>query len=109
MSNYLTLLTWLLLAGRAATAEFALRDGDMVVFLGDSITAARTEHDVVARGARGLILAYGCNDIGWGTKVDAAHCQQYFDAVRNIVEQSRHHKILLTWLKSLRTAACSSG
>ena len=86
-------------------AEFALRDGDSVVFLGDSITAARTygkivenytllrfpdrkvhfknagwggdtaagglkrlERDVFERGATVLIVAYGINDIGWGTR-----------------------------------------
>jgi lysophospholipase L1-like esterase len=128
MSNHLMLLTWLLLASRAAAADFALGDGDTVVFLGDSITAARTygkiiedytllrfpdrrvrfynagqggdtaaggcarlDCDVFARGATVLIVAYGINDIGWGAKADAAHRQQYLDAVRSIVEQSRQH------------------
>ena len=91
-------------------ADFALRDGDTVVFLGDSITAARTygkivenytllrfpgrkvhfhnagwggdtaagglkrlERDVFAAGADVLIVAYGVNDIGWGTKADEEH------------------------------------
>src|SRR5262249_53376609 len=85
--------------------DFGLRDGDTVVFLGDSITAARTygkivenytrlrfpdrmvrfinagwggdtmagglrriQRDVFDRGATVLIVAYGVNDIGWGTK-----------------------------------------
>src|SRR5262245_26457594 len=33
----------------AARGEFALRDGDTVVFLGDSITAARTYGKIVER------------------------------------------------------------
>src|SRR5437868_12460382 len=94
-------------------ADFAIRDGDTVVFLGDSITAARTygkiienytllrfperkvrfynagqggdtaagglarlEKDVFARGATVLIVAYGVNDIGWGTKADDEHKQK---------------------------------
>ncbi len=94
----------------AALGEFALKDGDTVVFLGDSITAARTygkivenytllrfpdrkvrfinagwggdtaagglkrlDRDVLDRGATVLIVAYGINDIGWGTKADAEH------------------------------------
>src|SRR3954465_5524864 len=40
------LLLTLLLA-RPAAADFALRDGDTVVFLGDSITAARTYGKIV--------------------------------------------------------------
>ena len=104
-------------------ADFALRDGDTVVFLGDSITAARTygkivenytllrfpdrkvhfhnagwggdtaagglkrlERDVFAHGATVLIVAYGVNDIGWGTKADEEHKQVYLDAIRGIVE-----------------------
>ena len=35
------------LAARSALADFALRDGDTVVFLGDSITAARTYGKIV--------------------------------------------------------------
>src|SRR6186713_1272619 len=38
-------VSWVIAAGLSSTAradEFALRDGDTVVFLGDSITAART-------------------------------------------------------------------
>ena len=46
-----------------------------------------------ARGATVLIVAYGVNDIGWGTQADAAHRQQYLDAVRRILEQSRRHQV----------------
>ena len=106
--------------------EFALRDGDTVVFLGDSITAARTygkivenytllrfpfrkvrfinsgwggdtaagglkrlERDVFRHGATVLIVAYGVNDIGWGTKADAEHKRIYLDGIRGIVEQCK--------------------
>ena len=109
-----------------ARGEFALRDGDTVVFLGDSITAARTygktvenytllrfplrkvrfinsgwggdtaagglkrlERDVFRHGATVLIVAYGVNDIGWGTKADAEHKRIYLDAIRGIVEQCK--------------------
>lgn len=108
-------------AGRAA--DFALKDGDTVVFLGDSITAARTygkvienytllrypdrkvkfvnagrggdtaagglrrlEADVLAHRPTVVTVAYGVNDIGWGTKADAEHKRQYLDGVRGIVE-----------------------
>ena len=111
---------------RTSRADFALRDGDTVVFLGDSITAARTygkivenytllrfpdrkvhfvnagwggdtaagglkrlERDVFRRGATVLIVAYGINDIGWGTKADAEHKRIYLDAIRGIVEQCK--------------------
>ena len=110
----------------AALGGFALRDGDTVVFLGDSITAARTygkivenytllrfpdrkvrfinagwggdtaagglkrlDRDVLDRGATVLIVAYGINDIGWGTKADAEHKRTYLDAIRGIVEKCK--------------------
>ena len=109
---------------RMTRGEFALRDGDTVVFLGDSITAARTygkivenytllrfpdrkvrfinsgwggdtasgglkrlERDVFRHGATVLVVAYGVNDIGWGTKADAEHQRIYLDGIRGIVEQ----------------------
>ena len=36
-----------------------------------------------------LIVAYGINDIGWGTKADAEHKRIYLDAIRGIVEQCK--------------------
>lgn len=102
---------------------FALRDGDRVVFLGDSITAARTygkiienytllrypdrkvrfvnagvggdtaagglkrlQRDVFAHKPTVLIVAYGVNDIGWGTKADDEHKKAYLDGIHGIVE-----------------------
>jgi lysophospholipase L1-like esterase len=103
--------------------EFAIRDSDTVVFLGDSITAARTygkivenytllrypdrkvrfvnagvggdtaagglkrlDRDVLAHKPTVVIVAYGINDIGWGTKADAEHKRAYLDGIGGIVE-----------------------
>ncbi|WP_165072618.1 SGNH/GDSL hydrolase family protein [Paludisphaera rhizosphaerae] len=117
----------LMLAPTVAEAgDYALRDGDSVVLLGDSITAARTwgrivenytllrfperrvhfhnaawggdtaagglarmDRDVLAYKPTVLIVAYGVNDIGWGTKADDAHKQAYLDGIRGIVEKAR--------------------
>ncbi len=116
-------------AARAAD-DFALRDGDTVAFLGDSITAARTygklvenytllryperrvrfinvgrggdtaagglarlQEDVFDRGATVLTVAYGINDIGWGTRADAEHRQTYLDSIREIVRQCRERNV----------------
>jgi lysophospholipase L1-like esterase len=110
--------------------DFALKDGDTVVFLGDSITAARAygkiienytllrypdrkvrfvnagvggdtaaggltrlERDVFAHKPTVLTVAYGINDIGWGTKADDAHKKAYLDGVRGIVEACRKRGI----------------
>src|SRR5437588_6456142 len=111
-------------------ADYALRDGDTVVFLGDSITAARTygkivenytllrfpgrkvrfvnfgrggdtaaggfkrlDRDVFAHGATVLVVAYGVNDIGWGTRADAEHERIYRDAIRGVVERCRKRQV----------------
>jgi lysophospholipase L1-like esterase len=114
----------LALAAPSSRAEdFALRDGDTVVFLGDSITAARTygrivenytllrfpsrkvhfhnagwggdtasgglkrlDRDVLPLAPTVVIVAYGVNDIGWGTKADDEHKKAYLDGIRGIVE-----------------------
>ena len=48
MKKHLILILPLLLAGgRSPAGDFALRDGDTVVFLGDSITAARGYSKVI--------------------------------------------------------------
>jgi lysophospholipase L1-like esterase len=117
-----------------ARADFALRDGDTIAFLGDSITAARgytkvVEHytlmrfpdrkvrfvnagkggdtaygslerldrDVFAQGATVVTVAFGINDIGWGTKADDEHRQKYLDGVREIVArcQKRHVRVFI--------------
>jgi lysophospholipase L1-like esterase len=114
----------------AVRADFALKDGDTLAFLGDSITAARgytkiVEHytlmrfpdrkvrfvnageggdtaqkclsrldrDVFAKGATVVTVAYGINDIGWGTKADDKHKQLYLDGIRTIIERCREKKV----------------
>jgi lysophospholipase L1-like esterase len=111
-------------------ADFALRDGDTVAFLGDSITAARgytkivehytllrfpdrhvrfinagqggdtahgslarLERDVLSKGTTVLTVAFGINDIGWGTQADDVHRQLYLDGVREIVTRSQKRGI----------------
>ncbi len=121
---------------QAATNDtgFALKDGDTMVFLGDSITAARgytkivelytlmrhpearvkfwnagqggdtasgavsrLKRDVFAHGATVVTVAFGINDIGWGTKADAEHKQKYLDGIRTIVTecQKRHVRVFI--------------
>jgi lysophospholipase L1-like esterase len=119
-------LILVLIAPDPSRAEYALQDGDTVVFLGDSITAARTygkiienytllrypgravrfvnsgwggdtaagglkrlDRDVFAHGATVLVVAYGINDIGWGTKADEEHRRIYLDAIRGIIDQCK--------------------
>ena len=111
-------------------AGFALRDGDTVVFLGDSITAARgytkivelytlmrhpelhvrfwnagkggdtaagavgrLEKDVFAHGATVVTVAFGVNDIGWGTKADPEHKERYLDGIRRIITECQKHRV----------------
>jgi lysophospholipase L1-like esterase len=49
----------------------------------------RLERDVFKKGATVLTVAFGINDIGWGTKADDAHRQAYLDGIRGIVTQSK--------------------
>ena len=132
----------LLAATSRAADDFALRDGDTVVFLGDSITAERTygkvvetytllrfperkvrfvnagwggdtaagglarlQRDVFDKGATVVTVAYGINDIGWGTKADAEHRRQYLDAVRGIVERCNARKVRVYLCSAAVTAA----
>ena len=94
-----------------ARAEFALRDGDTVVFLGDSITAARgytkiVEHYTLMRFPERQVKFFNAGwggdttegarqrlerDVfshGWGMKADEEHRQRYLEAVRGIVARS---------------------
>src|SRR5882757_4787481 len=117
---FLTMSSW---AGSNDTG-FVLKDGDTVVFLGDSITAARgytkivelytlmrhpelrvrfwnagkggdtaagaverLEKDVFSHGATVVTVAFGVNDIGWGTKADQEHKERYLDGIRRIVTE----------------------
>jgi lysophospholipase L1-like esterase len=118
------------LCNSAHADDFALHDGDTVVFLGDSITAARTygkiienytllrfpdrkvrffnageggdtaagglarfDRDVLSLNPTVVTVAYGINDIGWGTRADAAHKQAYLDGIRGIIDRCRERKI----------------
>ncbi|WP_165221732.1 GDSL-type esterase/lipase family protein [Aquisphaera insulae] len=126
---------------RASAADFALRDGDTVVFLGDSITGARTfgrivenytllrfpdrkvhflnagwggdtaegglkrlDRDALDKGATVLIVAYGINDIGWGTRADDAHRKTYLDSIRGIVERAKARKVRVYICSAAATA-----
>ena len=123
-------LLFLIAATSIARADFALRDGDTVAFLGDSITTARgyskiVEHytlmrfperkvrfvnagrggdtangslerldsEVFSKGATVVTVAFGINDIGWGTKADDEHKKLYLDGIRTIIERCREHKV----------------
>lgn len=113
-----------------ARADFQLRDGDTVAFLGDSITAARgytkvvevytlmrfperkvrfinagqggdtafgclerLERDVFSKGATVVTVAFGINDIGWGTKANPESRQKYLDGIRTIVTRCQERKV----------------
>jgi lysophospholipase L1-like esterase len=117
------------ITGAACAEEYALRNGDTVVFLGDSITAARTygkiienytllrfpdrsirfynagwggdtmagglarfERDVLIHKPTVVVVAYGFNDIGWGTKANEASKKTYLDALAGILEQCATQK-----------------
>jgi lysophospholipase L1-like esterase len=114
----------------AARAEYVLRDGDTLAFLGDSITAARgytkiVEHytlmrfpdrkvrfvnagqggdtasgclerldrDVFSKGATVVTVAFGINDIGWGTKADEEHKQRYLEGIRTIIARCKEKRV----------------
>lgn len=60
----------------------------------------RLERDVFSQGATVMILTFGINDIGWGTKADDAHKQLYLDGVRSAIEQCR--------ARGVRPVVCSA-
>jgi lysophospholipase L1-like esterase len=53
----------------------------------------RLDRDVFAPRATILTVAFGINDIGWGTKADDAHRQLYLDGIREIVTRSRQRGV----------------
>ena len=123
-------LLLLALTSAHAADDFALHDGDKIVFLGDSITGARgyskhveqftilrypdrkvhflnagqggdtaygclerLDRDVIAAGATVVTVAFGINDIGWGTKADDEHRNRYLEGIRTIVQRCQAHQI----------------
>jgi lysophospholipase L1-like esterase len=122
----------------SGAADFDIRDGDTVVFLGDSITAARVygklienftllryperkvhfinagkggetaagalkrfERDVLARKPTLVTIAYGVNDIGWGTRADEEHKRAYLEGIRGMVEACKK--------RGVRVYVCSAA
>jgi lysophospholipase L1-like esterase len=57
----------------------------------------RLERDVFSKGATVVTVAFGINDIGWGTKADDEHRQKYLDGIRGIVTrcQKRHIRVFI--------------
>ena len=53
----------------------------------------RLDRDVFAHKPTVLLVAYGVNDIGWGTKADDQHKKLYLQGVRGIVEACNEHKV----------------
>lgn len=53
----------------------------------------RLERDVLSQGTTVLTVAFGINDIGWGTKADDEHRQKYLDGIREIVTRSQKRGI----------------
>ncbi len=119
-------------------SEFDIKDGDTVVFLGDSITAARVygklienftllrypdrkvhffnagkggetasgalkrfESDVLSLNPTLVTIAYGVNDIGWGTRADEEHKLAYLDGIRGMVEACKK--------RGVRVYVCSAA
>jgi lysophospholipase L1-like esterase len=135
-------LALLIVATSVAADDFAIRDGDTVAFLGDSITAARSygklienytllrfperrvhflnigkggetasvavkrlQRDVFDNQVTLLTVAYGVNDIGWGTKADAEHKQAYLDAIVDIVKQCQANGVRVYICSAAATGA----
>ncbi|MEO5714946.1 MAG: SGNH/GDSL hydrolase family protein [Luteolibacter sp.] len=54
---------------------------------------ARLDRDVFSKGATVVTVAFGINDIGWGTKADDAHKKLYLDGIRSIIKRCRERKV----------------
>lgn len=53
----------------------------------------RIQQAVFDQGATVVTVAFGINDIGWGTKADEEHKQAYLDGIRTIIERCRENKV----------------
>ncbi|HVJ84343.1 MAG TPA: GDSL-type esterase/lipase family protein, partial [Caulifigura sp.] len=62
---------------------------------------ARLKEDVFDRGTTVLTVAYGINDIGWGTKADDEHRNLYLNSLREICRQCKE--------KNVRVYICSAA
>jgi lysophospholipase L1-like esterase len=131
-------LSFMCAASAVHAEDFAIHDGDTVVFLGDSITAARVygklienytllrfperkvhfinagrggetaaggfkrfAQDVLSHKPTLVTVAYGVNDIGWGTRADEEHKRGYLEGIRGIVEACK--------MQGVRVYICSAA
>ncbi|MBK1882310.1 SGNH/GDSL hydrolase family protein [Luteolibacter pohnpeiensis] len=53
----------------------------------------RLDRDVFDRGATVVTVAFGINDIGWGTKADDEHRKAYLDGIRTIIARCKEHHV----------------
>ncbi|MHA3770416.1 SGNH/GDSL hydrolase family protein [Verrucomicrobiota bacterium sgz303538] len=53
----------------------------------------RLERDVFSQGATVVTVAFGINDIGWGTKANEQTKQRYLDGIREIIEKCRARNV----------------
>ncbi len=85
MAKYLALLAVVALLASSARADFAIHDGDTVVFLGDSITAARTYGKIIENYT---LLRFPDRKVhfinsGWGGETAAGAVKRLDSAVFN--------------------------
>ena len=52
---------------------------------------ARLDRDVFSQKPTVVTVAFGINDIAWGTKADDEHRKLYLDSLRTIIEQCQAH------------------
>lgn len=64
----------------------------------------RLERDVFDQNVTLLTVAYGINDIGWGTKADDEHRQLYLDSIRGIVTQCLERGVRVVICSAAATA-----
>lgn len=67
----------------------------------------RLERDVFSKHATVMIMTFGINDIGWGTKADDEHKQLYLDGVRSAIEQCKARNIRVVLCSAPITAEVS--
>ena len=53
----------------------------------------RLDRDVFAKGATVVTVAFGINDIGWGTKANDESKQRYLDGIRTIIARCKEKKV----------------